>query len=129
MADICPKANSPHPLHENGVRAFIDRGGRWLQAETAQSSLTVIFRLVISGLTSIIMMVLGTVNLQFRVDLFLCSQFLELWQLRFLFQSGHHVVNFSIRGFSIYKTAHRIWLRILSIALERKLGVQLLSLV
>ena len=98
-------------------------GGCGLHAETAQSSLTVIFRLVISGLTSIIMMVLGTVNLQFKVDLFLCSQFLELWQLRFLFQSGHHVVNFSIRGFSIYKTAHRIWLRILSIALEKELKV------
>ena len=26
-------------------------------------------------------------------------------------------------GFSIYKTAHRIWLRILSIALERELKV------
>ena len=38
--------------------------------------------------------------------------------------SGHHVVNFSPGGgFSIYKTAHRIWLRILSIALEKKLKV------
>ena len=66
VADICPKANSPHPLHENGVRAFIDRGGRWLHAERAQSSLTVIFNLVTSGLTSIILIVLGTVNLQFQ---------------------------------------------------------------
>ena len=46
------------------VRAFIDRG-RGLHAETARSSLTVIFRLVIGGLTSIILVVLGTVNLQF----------------------------------------------------------------
>ena len=36
-----------------------------LHAETAQSSLTVIFKLIISGLTSIILVVLGTVTLQF----------------------------------------------------------------
>ena len=36
-----------------------------LDAETAQSSLTVIFKLIISGLTSIILVVLGTVTLQF----------------------------------------------------------------
>ena len=40
--------------------------GGVLQAGTAQSSLTVIFKLVVSGLTSIILIVLGTVNLQFR---------------------------------------------------------------
>ena len=37
-----------------------------LHAETAKSSLTVIFKLVISGLTSIILIVLGTSNLQFQ---------------------------------------------------------------
>ena len=37
-----------------------------LHAERAQSSLTVIFKLVTSGLTSIILIVLGTVNLQFQ---------------------------------------------------------------
>ena len=36
-------------------------------------------------------------------------------------QSGHHVVNLFTLVFSIYKTAHRIWLRILSIALEKEL--------
>ena len=36
------------------------------KAETAQSSLTVIFKLAISGLTSIILVVLGTVDLQFQ---------------------------------------------------------------
>ena len=41
-------------------------GGVSLHAETAQSSLTVIFNLVPSGLTSIILIVLGTVNLQFQ---------------------------------------------------------------
>ena len=35
------------------------------KAETAQSSLTVIFKLAISGLTSIILVALGTDNLQF----------------------------------------------------------------
>ena len=31
-----------------------------------QSSMTVIFKLVISGLTSVILIVLGTINLQFQ---------------------------------------------------------------
>ena len=50
------------------ARALIDRsgeGGR-LHAETAQSALTVIFTLVIGGLTSVILLVLGTLNLQFQ---------------------------------------------------------------
>ena len=38
-------------------------------------------------------------------------------------QSGRDVVNFSTWGFSIYKTAHRIGLRILSMALEKELKV------
>ena len=37
-----------------------------LHAETAQSSLTVTLKFVISGLTSIILVVLGTVTLQFQ---------------------------------------------------------------
>ena len=65
--DICPKASSP-TLTSRELRPFIDRVGGGLHAETAQSSLTVIFKLVISGLTSIILMVLVTVNLQFGVD-------------------------------------------------------------
>ena len=61
MADVCPKAD------KHGVRALTDRVGEGaLHAGTAQSSLTVIFRLVMSGLTSIILNVLGTVNLQFQ---------------------------------------------------------------
>ena len=43
----------------------VEAGGG-LCAEVAQSSLRVIFKLVISGLTSIILIVLGTVNLQFQ---------------------------------------------------------------
>ena len=45
-----------------GQELFIDRSRR-IQAETAQSSLKVIFKLVFAGLTSIILIVLGTVNL------------------------------------------------------------------
>ena len=60
---ICPKTSSSL-LATSGARAFIDRRG--LHAETAQPSLTVIFRLVISGLTSVILVVLGAVNLQFQ---------------------------------------------------------------
>ena len=40
-------------------------GSDVLHAETARSSLTVIFRLVIGGLTSIILFVLGTGHRQF----------------------------------------------------------------
>ena len=68
VADICPKACSL-PLTNRLYRPSC-RGGGWgvggvLQAGKAQSSLTVIFKLVVSGLTSIILIVLGTVNLQF----------------------------------------------------------------
>ena len=65
VADICPKADYPHlPVQTRWAQTFIDRSGRWLHAETTLSSLIVIFKLVISGLASIIMFVLGTVNLQ-----------------------------------------------------------------
>ena len=37
-----------------------------MHAETAQSALMVILKLVIGGLTSVILIVLGTVNLQFQ---------------------------------------------------------------
>ena len=38
-------------------------------------------------------------------------------------QSGHHDVNFSTWCFSICKTVHGLWLRILSIALEKEIRV------
>ena len=44
----------------------VGRRGERLHAETAQSALTVIFKLVVGGLTSVILIVLGTVNLQFQ---------------------------------------------------------------
>ena len=56
----------PTPFPDNQwARAFID-GGRGLCAETAQSALTVILKLVISGLTSVILIVLTALNLQFQ---------------------------------------------------------------
>ena len=111
------KGQLPNPDRQ-GVRVFTDRVGvGQLHAETTQSCPTVIFKLVISGLTSIIFVVLGTVNLQFQGYLFpfLCDQFLQLWPLMSWVQSGHHVVNFSTCCFDTYKTTHKIWLRILSI--------------
>ena len=64
--DVCPKIDYLHiHTHNQWARAFID-GGRALHAETAQSALTVIFKLVIGDLTSVILIVLNTVNLQFQ---------------------------------------------------------------
>ena len=64
---------TPTPLlATNRARAFIDRscgGGEVLHAETAetaQSALTVVFKLGISGLTNTILVVLGTVNFQLQ---------------------------------------------------------------
>ena len=56
---------TPPALATSGARAFIDRRSG-LHAETAQSALTVIFKLVISGLTSVILVVSGIVDLQFQ---------------------------------------------------------------
>ena len=62
--DICPKADSPSPAI-SGTRALIFRR-RGIYVETAQSALTVIFKLIIGGLVSLILVVLSTVNLQFQ---------------------------------------------------------------
>ena len=53
------------PLNNQEARAFVDRG-RGPHAEAAQSSLIVILKLVIGGLTSIILITSGTVNVQFQ---------------------------------------------------------------
>ena len=63
VGDACPKADSPLP-RKSGASALID-GGRGLRAEPAQAAPTGILNLVIGGLTSVILMVLGTVSLQF----------------------------------------------------------------
>ena len=57
-----PKADSHHPLATSGAR---DRR-KGLQVETAQSAVTVIFKLVIISLIRVILVVLGTVNLKFQ---------------------------------------------------------------
>ena len=62
-ADTYPKANSTPD--NQGARAFIDRGGR-LHIETAQSALMLILKLVISGLTNVVLIVLSTVNHSFQ---------------------------------------------------------------
>ena len=55
----------PHSRQAEGESFYRHSDGQ-LHVEIAQSSLTVIFKLVLSGLTSIILIVLGTVNLQFQ---------------------------------------------------------------
>ena len=62
QVDICPEVNSPH-WQPVGQELFLGRR-RGLHEETAQSTLTVIFKLVIGGLTNILV-VLGIANLQF----------------------------------------------------------------
>ena len=122
---ICPKANPPSQLPTSkGPRAFIGRSGGQLPAETAHllTSLTVIFRLV---LTSITLAVLGTVTLQFQGPFVPVSLQPNLGTAaaHVLGIVGCQVVNFSTWCFCIYKRVHRIWLRILSIALEKELKV------
>ena len=56
------------PLATSGARAVVDRR-RGLHVETAQSTLTVIFKVVIDGLTRVILVVLSTVTLQFQDSL------------------------------------------------------------
>ena len=51
------------------TRAFID-GRRGLHAKTVQSALIVILKLDIGGVTSIILVVLSTINLSSRVSRF-----------------------------------------------------------
>ena len=59
--DRVPLPLTHRPANDNPwPRVFID-GGRGFHAETAQSPLKVILKLVISGLKSIILIVLGTV--------------------------------------------------------------------
>ena len=68
--DLYPRADSPHfPLATSGAKAFIDRR-RGLDVGTAQSTLTVIFKLIISGLTSVILVVLEQLIFSSRVHLF-----------------------------------------------------------
>ena len=62
--DLCQRPTLPS-LTVSGARAFIDRR-KVLQAETAQSALTISFTLTIGGLSRIILIVLSTVNFQLQ---------------------------------------------------------------
>ena len=76
--DVCPKSNPlPHIPGNQWGRSFSRQkdGGGYMQKP--QSALIVIFKLVISGLTSIIFTVLGTVNLHLRGPFVLIS----LWPI------------------------------------------------
>ena len=66
VVDICPKADFPSPGNQWGMNFYRQKSG----LGDYMQNLTVIFRLVIGGLTGIILVVLGTVNLQFQGHLF-----------------------------------------------------------
>ena len=55
----------PASLHGHRERAFINRG-RGLHAETAQSALTIIWKLVKGGLISVFLIIITTVTLQLQ---------------------------------------------------------------
>ena len=54
------------PHHWRSVGKSFYRWREGLHVETAQSALTVILKLVIGGLTSVILILLSTINLQFQ---------------------------------------------------------------
>ena len=66
--DFCPKA-APSPFPQSGGKhCYRQREGQ--HAETAQSALTFMLKSVTGSLTSIILIVLDTVNLQFHGQFF-----------------------------------------------------------
>ena len=113
------------PTDHEWSRAFIDRG-RGLHAEITHSALTVSLKLVTGDLTSVFLIILIDLICSFRVNLF---QFLKASSYSCgisCHDCGLVIVYFTSpldEDFNIYKTAHRIWLRILSIALEKELKV------
>ena len=62
---LVQRLNSPRPPDNQWARVFMDRG-RGLHAERAHSALTVLLKLVISGLIANLLIVLNTINLQFQ---------------------------------------------------------------
>ena len=96
------------------ARTFTDER-RELHAKTAQSALTVILKLVITLLTSVILIVLSTVNIQFQGRFSSISLRLILRTVAtYVMTTGLVIMQLTSSpggGFSIYKTAHRICLR------------------
>ena len=122
-ADSCQKADSfPLTFGEQEL-FFIDRG-RGLRAETAQSALTVILKLA----TIVVWPAsfwLSTLNLQsqdqfFPISLKSAFRIVAACVVKTVWSSRRYLVP---PGGLVYKTAHRIWLWILPIALEEELKV------
>ena len=95
--------------------------------ETAQSVLTVILKLSTRGLTSVTLIVFGAADLQFQgwfvpVSLRPVLGIVPVYVMATVRSSCSKLLQPG-GGFSIYRTAHRIWLRILSIAFEKELKV------
>ena len=109
----------PPPPTVRGESFYRQKEGGTCRDDTAP---TVILKLAIGGQSSVILIGLGTINLQFH------SWFVPI-SLRPILRIVAAVWAFCrwplppAGSFSIYKTAHRIWLRILSIALEEELKV------
>ena len=76
----CPKAKSPHWQHNQWARVFVDRR-RELRAEIAQSALTIIMTLVISGQICIIWIVQLIFSVRGSLFPFLWGQYSALWPL------------------------------------------------
>ena len=84
-------------------------------------------KLVIGGLTSVILIVLSTVNLQFQgrfvpISLRSVLGIVAAYVMATVWSSCSSLLP-SAGGFSIYETDHRTWLRILSVALKEELKV------
>ena len=109
-----------------GRKGSLGSEGGGLHAEIVQPTLTVILKLVIGYLTRILLIVLGE-NSSSSVPRWVCCHFSELSSQNC--GSLYHGCSLVFRllppggGFSIYKTAHRTWLRILSVALKKELKV------
>ena len=86
---LVQRLTPPHSPNNQWTRAFID----WEKQATCRNS-TVSLKLVIVGLTSVILIVLSIACLA-RLFPFPWGQFSELWQLMSWLRSGHNVVNFS----------------------------------
>ena len=105
------------PRQSQWGRAFIG-GEKWLHAETARSALTVILKLAMQWSDQCHLDCLSTVDLQFQ------GQFVPISLRPFLGNVASYVMATvwsscsqllpSVGGFSIYKTAQRIQLRISS---------------
>ena len=80
--------------------------------------------MVIGGATNVILVVLGTVNLQFQGQ-FVSTSLRSVLRIVAAYvvgvQSGHHIIEVFHMGF--HKVAHRIWFKILATVLEKELNV------